>query len=126
MLFVVNLIIIWYLWEKKDNFKSFTGKNDLVEKVFHHTMLLVYFGIIFLLFFGILKLAQIPIAKEQIEENFESNEHEGTYFCEDEAKYVDICYLFEAKFHCSNYRCLEIDDSFYRFLCMNLVDLNGK
>ncbi len=126
MLLVVNLIIIWYLFEKKENFISFTGIYDMVEKVFWHTMVLVCFSIIFLLLFGIIKMAQIPIAKENIEERVDSLDYEVAGFCENKGKYEDICYLLKAKFHCDNYKCLKIEDSFYRFLCMNLDGLNGK
>lgn len=126
LLFVVNLIIIWYLREKKENFIQPTRGDDMVEKVFKHIMLLVFLSVIFLLVFGILKMAQIPIGKEYIEKQNDSLDNNEANFCENTDKYQNICYLLKAKVYCENETCLKIEDSFYRFLCMKVVGTYEK
>ena len=117
---VMNLMIIWYLFEKKDCFVSGKCRNDSVDWVFKYLAVFFYLGLIILMLFGTVKTGQVYLAKSQVYEFHDILGRSDVFAgCDDGDS---SCMILKAQYHSDEAVCLGIDDAYYRLLCYFMVE----
>ncbi len=124
LLIAINLVIFWFLFEKRDNFPSFMGISDIVDKVFRSAVSFFYLCFIFFMVFIITKSVMIPISEDYFEMK-SASPGSGFGYSDENSVYNSIFYLLNAREYSNEFICLKIDDAFYRFLCLSMEETYG-